>query len=243
MFSADSSALKSESDDQRRKTPPTIPRVAALSCTRWTSERMLLTELPGNARAQLLDEEVRCVRAVREAQERRARGTRAARRRAARSTRPSRRDASRGREELRQEGSLADAHERESAARDHDGGFPHDSGLRPRPSSISLRRMDAAQALADLTEISSQIEAAVLFDEQGTVAGSTLSDAEAAEAFATLRREAARGRCGVPVERCRRDAARGVDAGRQRVRRARRVALDRCDDRVRRPPSVSSSTT
>ena len=34
--------------------------------------------------------------------------------------------------------------------------------------------MDAAQALADLTEISSQIEAAVLFDEAGAVEGSTL---------------------------------------------------------------------
>lgn len=44
--------------------------------------------------------------------------------------------------------------------------------------------MDAAQALADLTEISSQIEAAVLFDEQGAVVGSTLSDAQAAEALA-----------------------------------------------------------
>lgn len=44
--------------------------------------------------------------------------------------------------------------------------------------------MDAAQALADLTEISSQIEAAVLFDEQGRVAGSTLADGEAAEALA-----------------------------------------------------------
>jgi predicted regulator of Ras-like GTPase activity (Roadblock/LC7/MglB family) len=36
--------------------------------------------------------------------------------------------------------------------------------------------MDAQQALADLTEISSQIEAAVVFDDQGTVAGSTLAD-------------------------------------------------------------------
>jgi predicted regulator of Ras-like GTPase activity (Roadblock/LC7/MglB family) len=44
--------------------------------------------------------------------------------------------------------------------------------------------MDAVQALADLTEISSQIEAAVLFDDHGTVVGSTLSDAPAAEAFA-----------------------------------------------------------
>jgi predicted regulator of Ras-like GTPase activity (Roadblock/LC7/MglB family) len=40
--------------------------------------------------------------------------------------------------------------------------------------------MDAAQALADLTEISSQIEAAVLFDESGSVQGSTLADESAA---------------------------------------------------------------
>ena len=43
--------------------------------------------------------------------------------------------------------------------------------------------MDAAQALADLTEISSQVEGAVLFDESGEVAGSTLP-APAAEALA-----------------------------------------------------------
>jgi len=40
--------------------------------------------------------------------------------------------------------------------------------------------MDATQALADLTEISSQVEAAVLFDEGGGVAASTLSDDAAA---------------------------------------------------------------
>jgi predicted regulator of Ras-like GTPase activity (Roadblock/LC7/MglB family) len=44
--------------------------------------------------------------------------------------------------------------------------------------------MDAAQALADLTEISSQIEAAVLFDEGGAVLGSTLPNDEAAQEFA-----------------------------------------------------------
>ena len=44
--------------------------------------------------------------------------------------------------------------------------------------------MDAAQALADLTEISSQIEAAVLFDEGGAVLGSTLADDQAAQALA-----------------------------------------------------------
>jgi predicted regulator of Ras-like GTPase activity (Roadblock/LC7/MglB family) len=44
--------------------------------------------------------------------------------------------------------------------------------------------MDAAQALADLTEISSQIEAAVLFDEAGAVLGSTLGSDEGAGAVA-----------------------------------------------------------
>jgi hypothetical protein len=34
--------------------------------------------------------------------------------------------------------------------------------------------MDAQQALADLTEISSQIEAAVVFDDKGKVVGSTV---------------------------------------------------------------------
>ncbi|HVS86239.1 MAG TPA: hypothetical protein VHD91_11455 [Gaiellaceae bacterium] len=44
--------------------------------------------------------------------------------------------------------------------------------------------MDAAQALADLTEISSQIEAAVLFSADGSVAGSTLADDARAQSLA-----------------------------------------------------------
>ena len=44
--------------------------------------------------------------------------------------------------------------------------------------------MDVAQALADLQEISSQIEAAVLFGPDGSVEGSTLSDEGAAQALA-----------------------------------------------------------
>ena len=44
--------------------------------------------------------------------------------------------------------------------------------------------MDAQQALADLTEISSQIRAAVVFDEKGKVAASTLSDGGRAEELA-----------------------------------------------------------
>jgi predicted regulator of Ras-like GTPase activity (Roadblock/LC7/MglB family) len=38
--------------------------------------------------------------------------------------------------------------------------------------------MDAAAALADLTEISSQVEAAVVLDDSGAVVASTLDDAE-----------------------------------------------------------------
>ena len=44
--------------------------------------------------------------------------------------------------------------------------------------------MDAAQALADLTEISAQIEAAVLADHDGSVVASTLGDEAAAKSFA-----------------------------------------------------------
>jgi predicted regulator of Ras-like GTPase activity (Roadblock/LC7/MglB family) len=49
--------------------------------------------------------------------------------------------------------------------------------------------MNPEQALADLTEISSQIEAAVVFDEQGNVVGSTLDDASRAGQLATAARE------------------------------------------------------
>src|SRR5919197_4644368 len=44
--------------------------------------------------------------------------------------------------------------------------------------------MDAQQALADLTEISSQIDAAVLFGPRGGVTASTLADGERARALA-----------------------------------------------------------
>lgn len=49
--------------------------------------------------------------------------------------------------------------------------------------------MNAQQALADLTEISSQIQAAVVFDDQGKVAGSTLSDEGRADGLARAARE------------------------------------------------------
>jgi predicted regulator of Ras-like GTPase activity (Roadblock/LC7/MglB family) len=49
---------------------------------------------------------------------------------------------------------------------------------------VGLPAVEAAQALADLTEISSQIEAAVLAAQDGTVVGSTFSDTTAGERFA-----------------------------------------------------------
>jgi predicted regulator of Ras-like GTPase activity (Roadblock/LC7/MglB family) len=44
--------------------------------------------------------------------------------------------------------------------------------------------MDAASALADLTEISSQVEAAVVLDDAGAVVASTLGDPERSERLA-----------------------------------------------------------
>jgi hypothetical protein len=70
MLNADSSALKSESDDQSSAIPPTTPSVAALSCTRWTSERMLLSDVVGNARLSSFtrksDASARCTRPSKE---------------------------------------------------------------------------------------------------------------------------------------------------------------------------------
>jgi predicted regulator of Ras-like GTPase activity (Roadblock/LC7/MglB family) len=52
--------------------------------------------------------------------------------------------------------------------------------------------MEAAQALADLTEISSQIEVAVLADTDGAVIASTFSEDEKGEAFAAAAAELVR---------------------------------------------------
>lgn len=51
---------------------------------------------------------------------------------------------------------------------------------------VSVRLMaQTAQALADLTEISSQIESAVAFDREGTVVASTLDDERAGRLAST----------------------------------------------------------
>jgi predicted regulator of Ras-like GTPase activity (Roadblock/LC7/MglB family) len=48
--------------------------------------------------------------------------------------------------------------------------------------------VDAARALADLTEISPQVEAAVIFDDDGAVEASTLTDEERSREIARLGR-------------------------------------------------------
>src|SRR3954454_23144379 len=49
---------------------------------------------------------------------------------------------------------------------------------------VASAGMDAAQALADLTEISAQIEAAVLADQDGSVVASTLGEEQTSKSFA-----------------------------------------------------------
>jgi predicted regulator of Ras-like GTPase activity (Roadblock/LC7/MglB family) len=63
--------------------------------------------------------------------------------------------------------------------------------------------VDAAKALADLVEVSSQIESAVLAGPDGAVLGSTLADAARSEAMAREAREllaAAAGPAGPPSQ-------------------------------------------
>src|SRR4051795_9433882 len=51
-------------------------------------------------------------------------------------------------------------------------------------SQYASSPMDAQQALADLTEISSQIQAAVVFDDSGSIAASTSPDEARSRALA-----------------------------------------------------------
>lgn len=60
--------------------------------------------------------------------------------------------------------------------------------------------MDAAQALRELTEVSSQIEAACILDSSGAEIGSTLDDEHARKRFADAARELIAEALGVPDE-------------------------------------------
>ena len=68
---------------------------------------------------------------------------------------------------------------------------------------VRLAPVNAAQALADLVEISSQIESAVLAGADGTVLGTTLAEPARAEAIAAEARallEGAAGPAGTPSQ-------------------------------------------
>jgi len=164
MLNADSSALKSESDDQRSATPPMIPSVAALSWTRWTSVRMLCNEVVGKARLSSFTRS-RTRRAVDEAEQ----GEREENKRHEREEREV--GDHRGEvgpavgEELRGEGSFAQAH----------GRSLHRVSLRGHGCSSSPCRSDR-----DLVPD----RGAVLFDEGGAVLGSTLGSDAAAQGVA-----------------------------------------------------------
>ena len=54
----------------------------------------------------------------------------------------------------------------------------------------SVDPVDAGGALADLMEVSAQVEAAVVLDENGDVAGSSTADSERAQRLARAAREA-----------------------------------------------------
>ena len=49
--------------------------------------------------------------------------------------------------------------------------------------------MDVAQALQELTELSAQVERAVVLDAEGSVVGSTVADERATERLATVARD------------------------------------------------------
>src|SRR5437870_12191813 len=152
MFRADSSTLKSDSDVQRSAAPPTIPRVVALSWTARTSVTIRPTSVPGNAclisRTRKLDSSARPVRPRSE----------------------SARNVSGTNESSAKYAIIAARWVPRSAKN-----FCTSTRLRTRTGGVwvSVRAMDAARALADLTEISSQLRAAALVGPDGeTIAGS-----------------------------------------------------------------------
>src|SRR5919202_2051056 len=164
MLKADSSALKSDSDVQSSAAPPMIPSVAALSWTLWTRSMIRSIGVPGSACliswTRKLDSSARPV-SPRSASARNVSGT----------------------NDSSAKYAIIAARCGPRSAKN----FCTSVRLRTRTGGVCRycsAPMDAQQALADLTEISSQIQAAVLFDEAAEVQASTLSDDERARELA-----------------------------------------------------------
>src|SRR5919204_1675430 len=165
MLKADSSTLKNESAVQRKNVPPMIPSVAALWRTEFTRFTIRLIGTPGSAcliwRTRKVDSSARPVSPSSESA-RKVSGTNESSAKYATIAakcvpRSAKNFCTRVRFRTRTERSMACV-------------------------SVSPA-MDAAQALADLTEISSQIESAALFGESGDVDASTFADTDRAQAF------------------------------------------------------------
>src|ERR687885_3137 len=171
MLKADSSTLKNESDVQIRNAPPMIPSAAALRRTELTRSTMRLSGTPGSAcvicRTRKVDSSARPVRPSSD----------------------SARNVSGTNESSAKYATIAARCVPRSAKN-----FCTRVRFRTRTgrsmACVSVSpAMDAAQALADLTEISSQIESAAFFGEDGEVGASTFADEERAQAFVRAARE------------------------------------------------------
>src|SRR5919199_3028465 len=171
MLKADSSTLKNESDVQIRAAPPMIPSAAAFRRTEFTRLTIRVIGTPGSV----------CLISLTRNDDSSARPVRP--------SSDSARNVSGTNESSAKYATIAARCVPRSAKN-----FCTRVRFRTRTgwsmACVSVSpAMDAAQALADLTEISSQIESAALFGEDGEVGASTFADEERAQAFVRAARE------------------------------------------------------
>ena len=157
MLNALSSTLKSESDDQSRNAPPTIPSAVAFVADRAHGAQDRVERRARERPLQLADEERALVGLVGGAEQRERQ------------------------EEQRHEGEQREVgdHRRQMGSAVGEE-LPQDRS--PWTGSM-LSAMDAAQALADLTEISSQVVQVAIVDARRLVLATTIRDAAARERF------------------------------------------------------------
>src|SRR5689334_21941306 len=187
MLSADSRALKNESDDQSRPIPPMIPSAAALSCTRRTSLMMLLSDVPGKACFSSLmkksDASARCARPKRDS----ARKISGTNERSAKYATIAARCVPRSAKNLCASWRRRMVTDAKSAPWRPRGAAAQPLFRRGRPDTVGV--VDAGRALADLVEISPQIEAAAVMTGDGSLAGSVGVPEGHADAVARAARE------------------------------------------------------
>src|SRR5215207_5813262 len=162
MLNAVSSTLNNEIDVQPTKIAPITPRVAALSWIERTTSRMPSTELDGNA---LLSSVTRKLSS------------------SARPAKPSRASARKrsGTNERSAKYAIMAARWVPRSAKNFEKTSPM-----VREASLSAMT-DGKTALSELTEISSQVESAVLFGADGEIVASTLPDPRAKQLAASAK--------------------------------------------------------